>query len=101
MGALLSLRERLQSKLTTRTSTQLAPATTSGLLLPIAGENSPCIELTRTAQDPRAAFLFARVSSGPRPAQLSELTHRKPWRTRLGSYPGQASASAGPLLCPR
>jgi len=48
----------------------------------IAGDNSPCVELTRTAQAPRAAFLFARLSSGPRPCRWCGRTRPESLRTQ-------------------
>ena len=60
----------------------------------IAGENSPCIELTPTAQDPRAAFLLARVSSGPRPCRWCGRTRPESPRTQPESCRLPAAFSA-------
>jgi len=60
----------------------------------IAGDNSPCVELTRTAQAPRAAFLFARLSSGPRPCRWCGRTRPESPRTQPESCRLPAAFSA-------
>ena len=61
--------------------------------------NSPCVELTRTAQAPRAAFLFARLSSGPRPCRWCGRTRPESPRTQPEScrLPAAFSDVASPF----